>query len=339
MRLIFLAAITVFSLFHSKIYSQTANAPKLFAHKVIVEEILQTKNYTYLRVKERIKDVDSIQWMAAPLFEPTIGATYYFQSGLQMGEFHSTELDRTFKEIVFLSSISSNPEIGGVNLLAGLPVAPAAPADTTHKAPAVVHTVVVKEVLPAGGYTYLRVKEGDKEEWLAVVKVKVTPGQTLTFDDFGMMTDWTSKELNRTFKEVLLVAKLKLKPGSESIVDDSQKNKSDKESANKNDLKIKHVKDVTSIAKLLEDKKSYSGKTVKVKGKVTKYSSNILGSNWIHIEDGTSFSGKNDLTITIDKEVKVGDLITAEGKISLDKDFGSGYFFDVIMQDADILDK
>ena len=59
-----------------------------------------------------------------------------------------------------------------------------------------------------------------------------------------------------------------------------------------------------------------------------------MNKNWIHIQDGTDFSGKFDLTVTSDKEVSVGDIVTLEGKIALNKDLGYGYFFDVIMEDA-----
>lgn len=343
MRHLFLAAIALMSICKPNLFSQTQNAHKLYAHKVVVEEILQTKNYTYLRVKERIKEADSIQWMALPLFEPVVGETYYFENGLPMGEFQSKELNRTFKQILFLSEFSTSPEIGTKNMLAGLPVSP---VDSIQKniPPAVVHTVVVKEVLQTGGYTYLRVKEGKKEEWLAVVKIRAAVGQTFTFDDAATMTDFHSKELNRTFKEILFLAKLKLSPasdGKESTISESHNSISnsgskEKKIINANEAAAKPLEGGISIAALLENKKSYSGKKVIVKGKVTKFSGGIMNRNWIHIQDGTGFSGKNDLTITTNMEVKVGDNITVEGLITLDKDFGSGYFFDVIMEDAEL---
>ena len=61
-----------------------------------------------------------------------------------------------------------------------------------------------------------------------------------------------------------------------------------------------------------------------------------MKKNWIHIQDGTEFDGKFDLTITTDQEVKVGDKISVEGNVHLDKDFGFGYFYDVIVEDAKI---
>jgi len=102
-------------------------------------------------------------------------------------------------------------------------------------------------------------------------------------------------------------------------------------------LIIDQTNDGITIAELLANKNSYANKTVKLKGKVIKYNSNILGKNWLHLQDGTDNSGENDITITTDMVTKVGDTITVVGKITLDKDIGSGYFYKVIMEDAKII--
>ncbi len=341
MKLIIPALLSLLSINPSNLCSQSLAGHKLYAHKVIVEEIVQTKNYTYLNVKECIKGADSIQWMALPLFEPVVGETYYFENGLPMGEFQSKELNRTFKQILFLSEISKSPEIAEKNMLTGLPISPPDSVQKNTPQP-IVHTVVVKEVLQTSGYTYLRVKEGRKEEWLAVVKIRATVGQTFTFDDAAEMSNFTSKELKRTFKNIYFLAKLK----PVSNFDNKESELKDVHiSVSKSDSKEDKIYKKTlsdtlkveiSIASLLENKKLYSGKKIIIKGKVTKFSASIMNKNWIHIQDGTSFSGKKDLTITSTQEVKIGDNIRAEGTITLDKDFGSGYFFDVIMEDAEL---
>jgi len=61
-----------------------------------------------------------------------------------------------------------------------------------------------------------------------------------------------------------------------------------------------------------------------------------MGKNWIHIQDGTDYKGSFDLAITSAISVMVGDTLTFEGKITLDKDLGYGYFFDVLMEDAQV---
>ncbi len=91
------------------------------------------------------------------------------------------------------------------------------------------------------------------------------------------------------------------------------------------------------IADLLTGKKDYAGKTVKIKGSVTKFNAEIMGKNWVHLQDGTESDGVFDLTVTTDKVVSVGDIVTFEGKIILDKDFGYGYFYSILMEDGKIV--
>lgn len=94
---------------------------------------------------------------------------------------------------------------------------------------------------------------------------------------------------------------------------------------------------VISLAELFENKSKYANKTIKVRGEVVKYNNAIMGKNWIHLQDGTEYKGTNDLTITSKMETKVGETVTIEGKITLNKDIGSGYFYDIIMEEAVIV--
>ncbi|MBK7713322.1 MAG: hypothetical protein IPN67_11585 [Bacteroidales bacterium] len=135
-------------------------------------------------------------------------------------------------------------------------------------------------------------------------------------------------------------------PGSGPLVKDSFDKKeqtpamggSDKHMArvmtSKADVKIEPCADCITIAKLLADKKAYDGKVIKVKGQVTKYNGGIMGKNWVHIQDGTENQEGFDLTITTDITVSVGETVTFEGKIALDKDFGYGYSYNVIMEEG-----
>jgi hypothetical protein len=100
------------------------------------------------------------------------------------------------------------------------------------------------------------------------------------------------------------------------------------------DVKVEPCADCITIAKLLADKKTYAGKVIKVKGQVTKYNAAIMGKNWVHIQDGTEFEDGFDLTVTTSGTATMGEIVTFEGKISLDKDFGYGYSYAVLMEDA-----
>lgn len=100
------------------------------------------------------------------------------------------------------------------------------------------------------------------------------------------------------------------------------------------DVVIEPCDGCITISKLFADKKGFSGKVIRIKGKVTKYNPLIMGKNWVHIQDGTEYKDSFDLTLTTDSEVSVGDIVTFEGKIALDKDLGYGYFYEVLMEDA-----
>lgn len=145
---------------------------------------------------------------------------------------------------------------------------------------------------------------------------------------------------------ILLVAFISCKgPGSGPLVKNSfskneesqnmnSQNASPKVALEKINITVDPCKDCIKISDLLANKKNFSGKTIMVKGQVTKYNPEIMGKNWIHIQDGSEFEGSFDLTITTDKQVSVGETITFEGRIVLDKDFGYGYFYNVLMEEA-----
>lgn len=105
------------------------------------------------------------------------------------------------------------------------------------------------------------------------------------------------------------------------------------------DVKVEKSADAITIAELLENKDSYNGKEVTVTGKITKVNMAIMGKNWIHIQDGTEFDGLYDLTITTALELVEGDVVTLSGKIALNKDFGYGYFYDILMEEAKFIEE
>jgi hypothetical protein len=102
----------------------------------------------------------------------------------------------------------------------------------------------------------------------------------------------------------------------------------------KADVKVEPCADCITIAKLLSEKQTYAGKVIKVKGQVTKFNAGIMGKNWAHIQDGTEYQDGFDLTVTTDITVSVGETVTFEGKIALDKDFGYGYVYNVLMEEG-----
>jgi hypothetical protein len=103
------------------------------------------------------------------------------------------------------------------------------------------------------------------------------------------------------------------------------------------DIRIMPCAGCITIEKLFADKKSYSGKKIKVTGVITKVNEAIMEKNWVHIQDGTDYEGEFDLTITTSRSVSVGDTVTFEGTIALEKDFGYGYFYNILMEEGDLI--
>lgn len=196
-----------------------------------------------------------------------------------------------------------------------------------------VHTVVVQEVIQATSYTYLRVKEADKEFWMAVNKRQIEPGAKISFMGALLMKNFQSRDLQRTFETIYFVNRIM---GDESSAPQQSMSMphQGKPELDKKDISIEPAEGGITISKLFADRDSYAGKIVLVKGVVTKVNRAIMNKNWIHLQDGTSDSDNFDLTVTTAEDVEVGSIATFEGKIALKKDFGAGYYYEVIMEEA-----
>jgi hypothetical protein len=62
----------------------------------------------------------------------------------------------------------------------------------------------------------------------------------------------------------------------------------------------------------------------------------VMDKNWVHLQDGTRDGESFDLTVTTLEKATVGDIVEFEGTIVLNKDFGAGYVYDVIMEEGKI---
>jgi hypothetical protein len=224
--------------------------------------------------------------------------------------------------------------------------------DTSQKQQ--LHNVSVLEVIQVEKYTYLRIKEAGKEFWMAVPTIEVKPGETLYYSSGMLMTKFESKELKRTFDEIIFVDRISKDeaglipekdasatlPLNHAKIENNDKaspvNGSSKDAVKLN-IKPEPVKNGISIAELLKNPKSYEGKKVIVKGKVTKYTAGVMGKNWVHLQDGTDYKGKFELIITTADDLKDIKSATFEGAITLNKDLGYGYFFEVLMEDAKLV--
>jgi len=104
------------------------------------------------------------------------------------------------------------------------------------------------------------------------------------------------------------------------------------------ELEIELPEGGISIGDLYSQKERYNTKTVIVRGKVMKVNQAIMKRNWIHIQDGSGDENSFDLTVTTDELPSVGDIVTLKGVVAVDKDFGSGYHYALIVEEGEQID-
>ncbi len=203
--------------------------------------------------------------------------------------------------------------------------------------------VIVQEVLQVESYTYLNVLEEGAKKWLAVPKMEANLGEVYYIQDGMELHDFESKELERKFDTVYFLRYIM----RDNLVDperglkdptDPENQIEEKESKlptlDRIELSLDGIEGGIQIGELFENKQQYAGKIVRIKGEVTKFSPQIMAKNWVHFQDGTEFEGAYDLMITTQESVSVGDVVVFEGLITLDKDFGAGYKYKIIMEEA-----
>ena len=197
------------------------------------------------------------------------------------------------------------------------------------------HCVGVIEVIQTSNYTYLQVEENDNKFWIAVERREAKSGDVIYYSKAAEMKNFASRELGRTFPSVFFVedpSDRLITAGNNASGQNSAPGK--RESARQAGISVETAKGGISIAELYKNQADYAGKTVVIRGVVVKYNKEIMHKNWAHIQDGTDYSGKFDLTVTSLDSVQVGNTVTFKGMIYINKDFGAGYKYDVIMEEA-----
>ena len=184
------------------------------------------------------------------------------------------------------------------------------------------HTAKITQTLSSGGYTYMKVQEGKNNYWVAMTQRDAKVGQEISFEEQGWMKNFKSKTLNRTFDDILFAS------------DPAPSSKTKLEEIKPNIMTSKYAqKGTITIAELFKNRAKYKGKTIMIRGTVRKTSVGIMKRNWVHIEDGSRFQNMDDIVFTSTNAVpKVGDIVVATGTVTIDKDFGYGYFYPVIAE-------
>lgn len=161
-----------------------------------VTEVIPAGSYTYLYVT---KDGNKT-WLAIPRRDIPVGTEIEYGDGAVMKDFHSSSLNRTFKEVLFLDGVVA----AGQPALAPPPGHPPVPADPAAQEN-LPNLGKVSEALTAGSYTYLHVAGDGGDAWLAIPRRDVPVGAEIRYADGMVMKDFHSRALDRTFEEVFFL--------------------------------------------------------------------------------------------------------------------------------------
>ncbi|BCO26988.1 hypothetical protein MIZ03_1875 [Rhodoferax lithotrophicus] len=200
------------------------------------------------------------------------------------------------------------------------------------------NSVVSGEVLETkdvDGYTYLRLKTKDGETWAAVNTTSVKRGAKVTIENAMVMNNFESKTLKKTFPSIVFGNLAGTTTGGKETM-----------AAHGNQVKpvdtspIKVAKasgaNAYTVAEVVTKATTLKDKPVQVNGKVVKVNNGIMGKNWVHLRDGTGSesNASNDILVTTNTSAKLGDMVTASGTVRNDKDFGAGYSYKVLIEEA-----
>ncbi len=222
----------------------------------------------------------------------------------------------------------------------------------------------VAEKIDVTQYSYLRLtREGGAEVWAAVPKADVAVGATVTVHDPQLMRGFTSSTLGRQFDEIYF-GSLEASAGSgagmpgqsphgrnpnqptgaSGAVPPPSEGGSDPHRspvAGGDDVKVGEVAcapgpNGRSIAEVYAQKVELRGKRVRVCGVVVKAVPGVLGRTFVHVRDGSGAAGQgtHDLTLTTTERPEPGQTVLYEGEVAVDRDFGSGYRYPVLIEDA-----
>ncbi len=200
----------------------------------------------------------------------------------------------------------------------------------------------VVETMNAAGYTYLKLRTAGGEVWAAVRKANVAKGQRVTVVRAQAMKGFKSRTLKRTF--ALIYFGMLGQPGQAAGGHGVHGRKSGGAAHPKRTggKRAKFDKPLAkapgasgrTVAEIYAQKKTLAGKAVSVRGRVVKVSTNILGKNWLHVQDGTGKATDFDLTVTTQSLAKVGDVVLVTGTLRANVDIGAGYRYEVLVEKA-----
>ena len=191
------------------------------------------------------------------------------------------------------------------------------------------HRIKVIEVLNTDRYTYMLSEEVELEPyWVAISNRPVEVGDEFIYRGGLVKKNFFSAEYNRVFETLYLVSEILplngIGGGQQVDVSNPELTAPPKS--------VQPIQGAIKLKDLITNADNYAGKAVRISGKCVKINPMIMGRNWVHVQDesGAEF----DLTVTTNEQVQLGQMVNMEGILAVNKDFGAGYFYKVIVENA-----
>lgn len=199
---------------------------------------------------------------------------------------------------------------------------------------------VVRETIAVPPYVYLRLDTRAGETWAAVAEAPVAVGDSVTVFNAMAMEPFTSTTLQRTFARIWFGA---LEPpangvhgapgasmgaGAPPVID-----------ARIAPIAPATGDDARTIEALWAEKERLVGRTIRVRGVVVKANLGVMGTNWLHLQDGSGDAelGTHDLTVTSAAAAALGDTVTVTGVVAINRDVGAGYAYALLLEDGQLV--
>lgn len=195
----------------------------------------------------------------------------------------------------------------------------------------------VAETMESGGYRYVRLEEQGR--WLAANAFDISVGDKIQFSGGSEMKNFHSKSLDKTFESILFVqnaSKVDSSPAGSMKAHGSQGMEITKPAAVEAPSvgDIKSLEDGETVASIFSNAAKLNDQVVSLNARVVKVNKQIMGKNWVTLQDGTGTKPNNKLLATTQEDVSPGDLVVAKGKITQDVDLGFGYTYKVLLEES-----
>jgi hypothetical protein len=215
-------------------------------------------------------------------------------------------------------------------------------AEKPKAPPAASFSGTVLEVQQTDSFTYLRLKTRDGETWAATTRAPVEKGANVQLENTIVMTNFESKALKKKFDRIVF-GDLAGAGAPMRSPDPASAHAGVAAAPAVADVKVPKARgpNARTVAEIVTGRAALKDKAVLIRGKVVKYNPGILGKNWIHLADGSGSAADktNDMLVTSSGETKVGDVVLVKGVVRTDKDFGSGYSYQVMIEATELTSK